>query len=238
MFTLHAGKSVRLPVREHADRLNSCEEPAEICAEKVGVEMGREAEYRISGSYYEACNCEAICPCRRQGDTPGGRSTYGDCDFLLSWRILEGHFDKVDLAGINVSIAGTYNDDVGDDIWSVFIYIDRTATEPQFDALSRIFRGDLGGNLGVTANFSKVLGIKRADIRVDHTPGAETISVDTLASAVVVRDYQHDSRVTCGIPGHDHPGQESVSNLSVQDGPLDFSYSERCGFATDFAYWN
>lgn len=200
--------------------------------------METAAEYRISGSYYEACNCDAICPCRRQGDMPGGRSTYGDCDFLLSWRILEGHCDDTDLAGLNVSIAGTYNDDVGDDIWSVFIYIDKNATPRQFRALSHIFKGDAGGNLAVTANFSKILGIKPADIRVDHTAGAETIHVDTLASAAVVRNYQHDDRVSCGIPGHDHPGQESVSNLSVQDGPLDFSYSERCGFATDFAYWN
>ena len=202
------------------------------------TEMGSASMYRISGSYYEACNCEAICPCRRQGDIPGGRSTYGDCDFVLSWRILEGHFDDVDLAGLNVSIVGTYNDDVGDDIWSVFIYIDKKATDPQFEALSRIFRGDAGGNLGVTANFSTILGIKPADIRVDHTAGSETITVESLASAAVVRDYEHENRVSCGIPGHEHPGQESVSNLSVQDAPLNFSYSERCGFATDFAYWN
>ena len=200
--------------------------------------MERAAEFRISGSYYEACNYEAICPCRRQGDIPGGRSTYGDCDFLLSWRILDGHFDGTDLAGLNVSIAGTYNDDVGDDIWSVFIYIDKKATEQQFEALSQIFKGDAGGNLGVTANFSTILGVKPADIRVDHTAGAETVNVDSLASASVLREYKHEDRVSCGIPGHDHPGQESVSDISVHDAPLKFSYSERCGFATDFAYWN
>ncbi len=200
--------------------------------------MAEAANYRIAGSYYEACNCEAICPCRRQGDVPGGRSTYGDCDFLLSWRITEGHFGSVDLSGLNVSIAGTYNDDVGDDIWSVLIYIDETASKPQFDALRRIFCGEAGGNLGVTANFSRVLAIKPADIRLDHTDGSETIHVGVHASAHVERKFEFDGRVSCGIPGHDHPGQESVSSLSVQDAPLEFSYSERCGFATDFAYWN
>lgn len=200
--------------------------------------MAEATSYHIAGSYYEACNCDAICPCRRQGDVPGGRSTYGDCDFLLSWHITKGQSGSVDLSGLNVSIAGTYNDIVGDDIWSVFIYIDKTASKPQFDALSRIFRGKLGGNLGVTANFSTILGIKAAEIRLDHTAGAEAIHVDTSASAHVVRDFEFDGRVSCGIPGHDHPGQESVSSLTVQDTPLAFSYSERCGFATDFAYWN
>lgn len=200
--------------------------------------MAEETAYRIAGSYYEACNCDAICPCRRQGDVPGGRSTYGDCDFLLSWCITKGHMGSVDLSGLNVSIAGTYNDDIGDDIWSVFIYIDETASNQQFDALSQIFSGKTGGNLGVTANFSKLLGIKSAEIRLDHTAGAETIHVGASASAHVVRDFEFDGRVSCGIPGHDHPGQESVSSLTVQDAPLEFSYSERCGFATDFAYWN
>jgi len=200
--------------------------------------MTEKPTYRIAGSYYEACNCDAVCPCRRQGDVPGGRSTYGDCDFLLSWQITKGHMDDVDLSGLKVSIAGTYNDDVGDDIWSVFIYIDETASKPQFDALSQIFSGDCGGNLGVTAYFSTILGIKHAEIRLDHTAGAETIHVGTAVSAHVVRDFDIDRRVSCGIPGHDHPGQESVSSLTVQDAPLSFSYTERCGFATDFAYWN
>jgi hypothetical protein len=199
--------------------------------------MEKVEDFRISGSYYEACNCKAVCPCRRQDDKAGGRSTYGDCDFLLSWRILEGHLGNISLSGLNVSIAGTYNDDVGDDIWSVFIYIDKTASRPQFDALSQIFSGHAGGNFGVAANFSKVLGIKPADIRLDHTAGAEAIKVDAFASAEVVRDFEFDGRVSCGIPWHDHPGQESVSNLSLQDSPLVFSYSERCGFASDFAYW-
>ena len=194
--------------------------------------------YRIAGSYYEACNCEAICPCRRQGDVPGGRSTYGDCDFLLSWDIAEGHMNQVDLSGLKLCIAGTYNDDIGDDIWTVIIYIDETATPQQFSALSRIFTGRLGGNLGVTANFSKIEVIKPAEIRLDHKAGAETIHIGTVATAHVARNFEFDGRVSCGIPGHDHPGQESVSSLSVQDAPLAFSYSERCGFATDFAYWN
>ena len=200
--------------------------------------MEEQRAYHIAGSYYEASNCEAVGPCRRQGEIPGGRSTSGDCDFLLSWRITKGRIDSIDLSGLNVSIAGTFNDDVGDVIWSVFIYIDETATQPQFDALSQIFSGQNGGNLGVTANFSRILGIKRAEIRLDHTAGGETINVGTSASAQVVRDFEFDGRVSCGIPGHDHPGQESVSNLTVEDAPLAFSYSERCGFATDFAYWN
>ena len=32
--------------------------------------------WQISGTYLEACNCDAICPCRRIDGRQGGRSTY------------------------------------------------------------------------------------------------------------------------------------------------------------------
>jgi hypothetical protein len=31
-------------------------------------------------SYFEACNCEAVCPCRRLDERLGGRATYETCD--------------------------------------------------------------------------------------------------------------------------------------------------------------
>ena len=46
--------------------------------------------WSVAGSYYESCNCEAVCPCRRLNGRPGGNSTYGICQFLLSWDILRG----------------------------------------------------------------------------------------------------------------------------------------------------
>ena len=43
--------------------------------------------------------------------------------------------------------------------------------------------------------------------------------------------------VSCGIPGHDHPGEEFIAEaLDVDSDPLRFAFSGRCGFATDFDY--
>jgi hypothetical protein len=42
---------------------------------------------RIRGSYFESCNCDGICPCRRINGLPGGRSTHGVCMGVLSWLI-------------------------------------------------------------------------------------------------------------------------------------------------------
>ena len=46
--------------------------------------------WHLRGSYFESCNCEAICPCRMIGGIKGGRSTYGICFGVLSWLVEDG----------------------------------------------------------------------------------------------------------------------------------------------------
>jgi len=200
--------------------------------------MPEQKQYRIEGSYYEACNCDAICPCRRQNGMQGGRSTYGNCDFILSWVILKGHSGETNLSGLGVCLAGTYNDDEEGSPWSVFIYVDERASDPQMAALSDIFQGHAGGNILFTGNISKVYAVKRATIALDHTKGHETIAIGGIGAVRVDSYVNFDGTVSCGIPGHDYPGTESVSSLNIKDGSLAWDYLERCGFSTDFAYWS
>ena len=61
-----------------------------VCArERAGTDSSRRSaahadgdaavSWRIRGTYFESCNCDAICPCRRIDGVPGGRSTHGVC---------------------------------------------------------------------------------------------------------------------------------------------------------------
>ena len=198
------------------------------------------SSYRIEGSYYEACNCEVICPCRQQNTVANGLTTYGTCDFILSWHIAEGQAGEADLSGLSVGIVGHYSDHEPGSPWSVAIYIDTRAEDEQFAALEEIFRGDAGGNMAFTGNFKEILRVKRAQIALDHSTGAESIKIGKIgkiALAEVVKTVVFDGSVSCGISGHDHPGQESVSNSFSDEGPLKWDYKGRCGFATDFAYF-
>ena len=67
--------------------------------------------WRVSGSYFESCNCDPICPCRRIDGVPGGRSTHGECVGVLSWVIDRGHAADVSLDGLAVALATRYHDD-------------------------------------------------------------------------------------------------------------------------------
>lgn len=194
------------------------------------------ADWRIRGSYYETCNCEAICPCRRVDGAPGGDSTYDDCIFLLSWWIEDGRAGEVDLSGIRIAMAGRYSDDEEGSPWTVKLYIDSDADDAQFAALSEIMLGRAGGDVAFARNIAEVAGIDRAAITLEHKAGQETIRVGEFASARVVEYYDHDFPITCGIPGHDKPGRESISDSSVRDGPFDWTYVGRCGFSSRFDY--
>src|SRR5437899_1288633 len=161
--------------------------------------------WAVSGSYYEVCNCEAICPCRRQGARKGGRSTYGTCDFALSWHVLEGHAGSVDLADLSVVLAGSYSDDEPGAPWRVVLYVDERGGPEQQQALTDIFLGRAGGT--TLRNFARAIGevyaVRPAQIALDHVPNQEHMAVKHYVTARTARPVLSDEIVTCGIPGHD-----------------------------------
>jgi len=195
--------------------------------------------WKVTGSYYEVCNCEAICPCRRQGDRPGGRSTYGICTFALSWYIREGRCGRIDLTDQSVVLVGRYDDDEPGAPWRVILYVDERARPDQHDALAAIFLGRLGG--ATLRNFAVAIGevyaVRQARITLDHRRDRERMRAGDFVVARTATPVHSDVAVSCGIPGHDQPGREIVAELfRVEDPLLQWEVTGRCGFATDFAY--
>jgi len=200
---------------------------------------GMPRHWRVAGSYFEACNCDAVCPCRRVGKRLGGRSTYETCDFALSWRVLEGHADELELAGLSVALAGSYSDDEPGSPWRVVLYVEEDANPGQREALAAIFLGRAGGT--TFENFGRLIGevyaVRPARIALEHGPGREEIVVERHVVVGGTAPAAPAGSVSCGIPGHDHPGQELTAQLlRVHDGALRWEVSGRCGFATDFDY--
>ena len=97
--------------------------------------------WEVAGSYFEACNCDAVCPCRRVDGRAGGRSTHGVCQFALSWQISRGAAGALSLDGLAVVMAGWYDDDEHGSPWRVILYVDESANREQHDALAAIFLG-------------------------------------------------------------------------------------------------
>ncbi len=195
-------------------------------------------DWNLSGSYYEVCNCEAICPCRRSSGKKAGRPTYENCDFAISWWIKSGRAGDLDLAGLKVVMVGRW-ERTDDDPWHVTLYVDERATPQQKDALAAVFLGRAGGHpqRSYATNIIEVHAVKSAAIELDHARGKETIDIAPYLHVKTREIVPHEHTVSCGIPGHDHPGQEIRAEIvRYQDAPYDWDFRGKCGFATEFTY--
>lgn len=197
--------------------------------------------WRIRGTYFESCNCDVVCPCRRIDGVAGGRSTHGICTAVLSWLIEEGAVDGTDLAGLPVVLAGRYSDDQPGSPWTWILYLDGRASDEQLAALEGVFTGRLGGD--AQRHFpwvwkaSEAVAVRPVQIEVDHTRHRQRLRIRDHVSVRIRDRYVGEETVTCVIPGHDRAGEElEADELVVEDGPLDFNYRGVCGYGATFDY--
>jgi hypothetical protein len=197
--------------------------------------------WSVAGTYLEACNCEAICPCRRVGGQAGGRSTYGICEGALSWKVVEGHAGDVDLAGLGAILVLRYDDDEPGSPWTYFLYVDERGDERQQEALAQIFTGALGGSAADHFPWawkeSNLLGWRATRLEIEHTPRRGWFRVGGEVTLRVGDAVADQEPVTCVIPGHDRSGTELLAEvLHVEEGPLSFEVRGRCAYQSTFAY--
>jgi hypothetical protein len=198
--------------------------------------------WRIRGSYFESCNCDPICPCRRIGGSPGGRSTLGVCMGVLSWLIDGGTVDGTDVSGMPVALALRYSDDEQGSPWTWILYLDASASQRQRASLEAVFTGRLGGD--AQSHFpwtwneaSELVAVRPVTIEVDHLRRRQWLRIRDCVSVRIRDRYPGNAAVTCAIPGHDRAGEELLANeLIVDDGPLAFSYRGVCGYGSTFDY--
>jgi hypothetical protein len=197
--------------------------------------------WHIKGSYFESCNCDPICPCRRIDGRPGDRSTHGECMGVLSWIIEDGAAGDVRLSGLPVAMAIRYSDDEPGSPWTWILYLDAEAADEQQAALEDIFTGRLGGDAETHFPWawkaSELVAVRPVAFEVEHARRRQRLRIRDRVSVRIRDRYQGEETVTCVIPGHDRSGEELVADeLLVEDGPLAFSYRGVCGYGTTFDY--
>jgi hypothetical protein len=63
--------------------------------------MATQKKWRLSGDYFENCNCNVVCPCLVSPSPPmTARPSQGVCDVALVFHIDKGSYDNVSLDGM------------------------------------------------------------------------------------------------------------------------------------------
>jgi hypothetical protein len=154
--------------------------------------MAAGSSWRLSGDYFENCNCSVVCPCLVSSAPPlTSQPTEGVCDVALAFHIDNGNYGQVALDGLSVALIAHTPGPMADGNWTVAVYVDERADDRQTEALGAIFSGAEGGPM---ANFAPLiatnLGVKKVPVtyrvagktRSAEIPGIMHMSVEPLPS--------------------------------------------------------
>lgn len=194
--------------------------------------------WNVEGSYFEACNCEAACPCVFLSPP-----TTGECTALVGWHINTGDHDGVALDGLNVALAIHAPGNMVETAWRAALYLDDRASESQASALGAIFSGAAGGHPAVLAvHIGEVMGVATAPISFDIDGSTRALRIGEVAEVkILAMSGQGGEQVT--VNNHPlciGPGFEAVAarseHLRYSDHGYEWELSEKNGFFSPFSY--
>lgn len=199
--------------------------------------MGME-KWGVSGSYFEACNCDSCCPCIFLS-----APTQGGCDGAVLWEIQKGNYGSVDLKGLRVAFLLSAPGPLTEGKWKSALYVDERADKKQRDALQQIFGGKAGGHPAVLAGFvGDFLGVKFVPIDMTFDGNRRSVSIPGILEAEVSALPGQDGKTVTvnNNPLAVAPGETLTVGKSTKykysDYGLSWEWPGHSGLFSPFAY--
>jgi hypothetical protein len=122
--------------------------------------------WNISGSYFETCSCDVVCPCTASLSLG---ATHDRCNALLVFHVKNGDVDGVDVSGLTVAAVADTPKVMSEGNWRLGVVIDAAASDEQAEALGGVFSGALGGPMEALGPLvGEQLGVERMPIEVSE----------------------------------------------------------------------
>ena len=192
----------------------------------------------MTGTYFEACNCDVGCPCVFTSDP-----TDGNCTVLLAWHVDKGKHGDQSLDGLNVALAAYTPGNMLKTKWDVALYIDEKAHPAQRDALTKIFGGQEGGEPAALGPLiGKVLAVKPVPITYQAKGKERSMRIPNIAEMEIAAiDGQGGKLVTLeNEPLTAVPNQTAVvarsKKLSYHDHGMNWDITGKNGFYSPFSF--
>ncbi|MFL6339493.1 MAG: DUF1326 domain-containing protein [Nitrososphaeraceae archaeon] len=201
-----------------------------------------EKNWRLEGDYFEACNCDSVCPCILLGNPD-----QGECDLTVAWHIDKGHLNNTSLVGLNVAaVFHTPGNMWTGPKWKAALYLDERATKDQADALGKIFSGKAGGFFGVIAGFiGELAGVRSVPIKFEvadgnrrrtlQIPSAIDLTIEDMEGADKTKEVIISNTPMGVAPGFATVVAKSTKN-SYSDYGMKWDNSGKNGLYSRFSY--
>ena len=120
--------------------------------------------WKISGSYFETCSCNVVCPCTA---SLALGATLDRCKVTLVFNVHSGNVEGTDVGGVTVAAIADTPKVMTDGNWRLGVFIDAAASDEQAERLGAVFSGALGGPMAALGPLvGENLGVQRAPIEV------------------------------------------------------------------------
>jgi hypothetical protein len=197
--------------------------------------------WKLEGDYFEACNCDIVCPCVFLGDPD-----MGECDVTIAWHINKGNYADISLDNLNVAaLFHTPGNMFTGPKWKAALYLDERASKSQADALGKIYSGQAGGFFGIVAGLiGEVVGVRSVPIKFEIDGKRRSLQIPSAIDLTIegVSGGSDKSKETTleNVPFSVTPGFPAVVAKSLKyiysDHGMKWDNSGKNGFYSKFAY--
>ena len=138
------------------------------------TEAANKIAYRVKADSLECCSCQHGCNCQFAGIPNEGK-----CEFIIGYRIKDGHVGDVSLTGLQFVVAAKYPNAIHEGNGHVALWVDEAASTAQVDALASILTGKLGGMPweALAGTVARLDGPFRAVVQIEPNGTRSTVRV-------------------------------------------------------------
>jgi hypothetical protein len=197
--------------------------------------------WKISGSYFETCSCNVVCPCTA---SLALGATLDRCKVTLVFNIHSGNVEGTDVGGLTVAAIADTPKVMSDGNWRLGVFIDEAASEEQAERLGGVFSGALGGPMGALGPLvSENLGVQRAPIEVREDGLRHSVRIGDAV------DFEIEDVVPFGVEtgqpvklvGIFHPAASELTVARATRSKINgfgIEYEGKAGFSTSQFSWS
>jgi hypothetical protein len=168
--------------------------------------------WQLSGTYFENCNCDMVCPCTTSGLTmPADQDR---CQVVLAFHIDRGQVDGVDVSDKTVVVLADTPPVMSEGNWRVGLVMDAAASAEQAEKLGAVFGGQVGGPMAMLSPLiTELLGMETAAIDYADNGRIHSIKVGDLMD-IEIEDFVapgNPSEEVEHLTGMFHPANSTLT---------------------------
>lgn len=196
--------------------------------------------WSLSGSYFETCSCDVVCPCTASLSQGATRDR---CRVVLVFNVKQGDVGGTDVSGITVAAVADTPKVMSEGNWRLGVVIDEDASDEQAEKLGGVFSGALGGPMEALGPLvGENLGLERLPIEVHEDGHKHSIRIgdDVDFEIEDVVPFGVESDEPAKITGIFHPvGSELTISRATRSkiNAFGIQYEAKAGFSSSKFAW-